>query len=88
MLFGGNYHSTHDIFKNHTRVFEGKEFSLLNPSTTRFATDFLVMMRALCLKDALQGSGKLQEFIVLNLRKEELSAAMIKENKSFHKRHI
>ena len=78
MLFGGNYHSPNEFFKNQTRVFEGKEVLLLNISPTRFATHFLHMMRTLRLKNALKGTVHLLEFIVLKLSKEEGTAAMIK----------
>ena len=69
MLFGGNYHSPNEFFKNQTRVFEGKEVIILNPSPTRFANNFLRMMRTLCLKDTLMGTVKLKVFIALKLSK-------------------
>ena len=46
------------------------------------------MMRTFCLKNALRGTVNLQEFIALKLSKEEGTVAMIKYEKSFHKRHI
>ena len=88
MLFCGNYHSTHALFNNQTRVFEGKEVLLLNPSTTRFATHFLLMMRTLYLKNALRGTVHFQKFISLKLRKEEGTLAMVKCDQYFHQRHI
>ena len=88
MLFDGNYHSPHAFFNNQIRVFEGKEVLLLNPSLTRFATHFLLMMRTLLHKYLLRVTLQLQEFIVLKLRKEEGNVAMIKNNQSFNQRHI
>ena len=61
---------------------------LLNPRPTRFVTPFLQMMRNLRLKYALRGSVNLQEFIALKLGKEEGTVVMIKDNQSFHQRHI
>ena len=69
MLFGGNYYSPHEFFKNQTRVFEVKELLILNPIPTKFVTRFLWMMRTLRLKNALRGTVHLQEFIALKLRK-------------------
>ena len=69
MLFGGNYHSPHVLFKNWTRFFEVKEVLLLNPSPTRFATHFLQMMRTPRLKNSLRVTVHLQDFISLKLRK-------------------
>ena len=59
---------------------------LLNPSTTRFVTNFLRMMRTLCVKNSLRGTLQFQEFIVLRLRKEEITVAMIQDDKLFHQR--
>ena len=78
MIFGGNYHSTHMFFKNHTRFFEGKGVLFLNPSPTRFVTHFLQMMRTLCSKNAQMVTVNLQNFIALKLRMEEGTVAMIK----------
>ena len=61
---------------------------LLNPSPTRFATHFLLMMRTLCNNNAPRGTVHLQDFIELKLRKEEGIFAMIKDNQSFHQRQI
>ena len=69
MLFGGNYHYPHALFNNKTRVFEGNEVLVLNPSPTRFATHFLRIMLTLLLKNVLRGTVHLQEFIVLRLSK-------------------
>ena len=88
MLFGGRYNYPHVFFKNQTKVFEGKEVLILNPSTTRFVTNFLRMMRTIRLKNALRVIVNLQEFIAFKLRKEEVNVAMIKDNKSFHQRPI
>ena len=46
------------------------------------------MMRTLRLKDALRVTGKFQDFIALNMRKEEVTIAMIKDNKFFHQSNI
>ena len=51
---------------------------ILNPSPTRFATHFIQMMRTICLKKALGGTVKFQEFIALKLIKEKVTVAMIK----------
>ena len=88
MLFGGNYNYPHLFFNNQTRFFEVKEVLLLNPSPTRFVTHFLRMMRTLCLKNALSGTVHLQEFISLELRKDEGTVTTIKEDQSFHQSHI
>ena len=61
---------------------------LLNLSLTRFATNFLRMMHTLRLKNALMGNVHLQDFIALNLRKEEGTVAIIKYYQSFHQRQI
>ena len=61
---------------------------LLNSITTRFATHFLRMMRTLRIKNALRGNVHLQDFIAFKLRKEEVTVTMIKDNQSFHQRHI
>ena len=61
---------------------------LLNPSPTRFATHFILMMCTLSLKYSLRGTVHLQEFIALKLRKEEVTVSMIKDNQSFHQSHI
>ena len=58
---------------------------ILNPSPTRFATHFLQMMRTLRLKTPLRVTVHLQEFIVLNLRKEEETVAMINTINNFIK---
>ena len=78
MLSGGKYHYPHELFNNQTKVFEGKEVLLFNPSPTRFENRFLQMMRTLLLKDSLRGTVHLQDIIVLKLRKEEGTDAMIK----------
>ena len=88
MLFAGNYHSSHAFFNNQTRVFEGKEVMLLYPSSTSFATHFLLMMHTLFLKDSLRGGVYLQDFIALNSSNGEETVAMIKYDQSFNQRHI
>ena len=88
MIFGGNYNSPLALFNNHTRVFEGREVLLLNPSPNSFATHFLLMMHTLRLKNAPRGTVHLQEFISLKLRKEEGNVTMIKENQYFNQIHI
>ena len=88
MLFRGNYHYQNDFFNHHTRFFEENEVLLLNPSPDRFATHFLQIMHTLRLKNSLRGTVQLQEFVALRLRKEEVTGSMIKEDKSFHQRHI
>ena len=88
MLFGGNYHYPDGFFNNQTRVFEGKEVLLLNPSPTGFVTNFLRMMRTLRLKNSLRGTVRLQEFILLKLSKEERTVEIIKDDQSFHQINI
>ena len=88
MLSGGNYHYPHALFNNQTKVFEGKEVLIFNPSPTRFEIRFLQIMRTLILKDALRGTVHLQDFIVLKSRKEEGTDAMIKCYQSFHQKYI
>ena len=61
---------------------------LLNPIPTRFATHFLRMMCTLFLKNILRGTVHSHDFIALNLRKEEVNIAMIKDDQYFHQRHI
>ena len=46
------------------------------------------MMRTLRLKNALRVTVHFQEFIALKLRKEEGTVEMIKDDQSFHQRHI
>ena len=82
MLFVENYHSPHVLFNNQIKVFKRKEVLLLNPSSTRFATHFLRMMRTLRLNNALRGTVHLQEFIDLKLSNEEGTVAMIKYSSS------
>ena len=86
--FDGNYNSKHAFFKNQIKVFEGKEVFLLNPSPTRFVTNFPQMMRTLCLKDALRGTVHLQEIIALKFRNEEGTVVIIKDDRSFHQMQI
>ena len=50
---------------------------LLNPSPTRFANNFLGMIRTLRLKNTLRGTVHLQEFIAFKLSKEEGTVEMI-----------
>ena len=88
MIFGGNYHYPHALFKNQTRVFEGKKVLILNPIPTSFATHFLRMMRTLRLKNTLRGTVNFQEFIELKLSKEEVTVSMIKGDQYFHQRKI
>ena len=88
MLFGRNHHYPHVFFNNHTRIIEEKEMLLLNSIHTRFATDLILIMHTLRLKNALRETVNLQEFILLKLVKEEGTFAMIKVDQSFHQRHI
>ena len=89
MIFGGNYHSPHALFKNHVSFFlKVQGVLLLNQSPTRFATHFLRMMRTLRLKNVLRGTASLHDFISLNLSKEEGTVAMIKYYQSFIQRNI
>ena len=74
--------------KNQTRNYEGKEVLIFNSSTTRFKTNFLLMMRTHCLKNTMRGTVNLQEFIALNLRKEKGNVAIIKYYQSFHQINI
>ena len=46
------------------------------------------MICTLFLKYALRGTGHLQDFIALKLRKEEGNVAIIKDNQYFHQRKI
>ena len=45
-------------------------------------------MRTLRLKNELIGTVQLEEFIALELGKEEGDVAMMKDNQYFHQRHI
>ena len=61
---------------------------LLNPSPTRFATNFLRIIHILQLKDALRVTVHFQYFIALKWSKEEITVATIKDDQSFHQRNI
>ena len=61
---------------------------LLNPSLTWFAAHFLRMMRNLCLKSASWVNVHLKDLIALELRKEERTVAMAKDDQSFIQRYM